>query len=401
MYNQKKQGITIICVCAGIGFPIGQANTNRLCHIGKTLVEGGNRFILWHYGTSPTSLNKEHKGIWNGIPFHYLCGRVQRPRNKYARLTVHLLGIIHLYFKILFQITGRKNTYIFFDLQGSSSNILLTLFCRLLRIKTVQEVNEWWPEVEATSKLVKFQYRKIMFRFSNGSFLISKSIRDKIVNSTDLAPHHKFFYLPILSEPLSFTPKINGQAAYQPYIFWCGMVDGYINDVLFIIKAFKLVHQQNPNAKLVISGKHNDETKLRLEEELKACGIPLSHFKLTGFIGNEELLNYVSHAAVLVAPMWEDERSNTRFPTKLGMFAFSGRGIVTAPVGELREYFRNEENCLFYEPGNAESLSTEISKLLNDPEKAARLGKNAKLLAEQTFSYKNYVSSMEAFFANL
>ena len=371
-----------------------------MCHIGRTIIDGGGKFTVWHFGTSPNDLNHQKKGVWNGIAFEYLCTQIRRPKNRFVRQAVHFTGMIRLLYKLFFEVLGRPNTYLFIDLQKTTFNILLTPLCRLLGIKTVQEVNEWWPDVKNTSRLINFQYKKIMFRFSNGSFVISNSYQEKVLQTTAFHRQHKFFYLPVIAEPVVLGQNgLNGHQ--QPTIFWCGMVDGYLKDVLFMINAFKPVYQNHPSAKLVISGKCSSSAADRISQELRSCGIPAENFKLTGFIGNDELEHYVNTATVLVVPMWNDDRSGMRFPTKLGLFAFGGKGIVTAPVGELKEYFVDEENCLFYEPGNVQSLSDKINELLVNKEKRERLGRNARLLAEKTFSYKNYVQSMQEFFVNL
>jgi glycosyltransferase involved in cell wall biosynthesis len=391
----------IICICAGIGFPIGQANTNRMCHIGRTIIDGGGQFTVWHFGTSPNDLNQQKKGTWNGITYEYLCTQVKRPKSSIVRQAVHFTGMVRLLYKIFSQVAGRRNTYLFIDLQKTTFNILLTPLCRLLGIKTVQEVNEWWPDVKNTSKLINFQYKRIMFRYSNGSFVISNRYQEKVLRTTAFHRHHKFFYLPVIAEPVVLHQGTLNGGHQQPTVFWCGMVDGYLKDVLFMINAFKAVYRHHPSAKLVISGKYSSGTAIRVAEELKTCGIPSENFMLTGFIGNDELERYVNSATVLAVPMWNDDRSGMRFPTKLGLFAFGGKGIVTAPVGELKEYFVDEENCLFYEPGNVQSLSDKINELLANNEKRERLGRNARMLAENTFSYKNYVQSMQEFFVNL
>ena len=395
----KHQNLTIICICGGIGFPVGQANTNRIACIGKAIVEGGGRFLVWQFGTSPNKYNKEQKGIWNGIEFEYLCGRVTRPDNKLLRMLVNLYGIIHVFFRLLFSVAGKKNTFVFLDLQRLSVNILLTPFCRLLGIKTVQEVNEWWPDVETTSSLIRFQYQNIMFRFSDGSFIISKSYRDKVMQLENVNRRHKFYYLPVLSDPIEL--KANGHHREQPFLFWCGDVTGYMKDVLFIIRSFADVRQYHPGLKLVLSGKYSEANKEKIFAEIEANGLPALSVALTGFVDDNQLHHYVQQATVVLAPMWNDGKSNTRFPTKLGLYSFAGKSIVTAPVGELKEYFVDGKNCLFYEPGKEESLTQKIIEVMADRDKAAQLGRNARLLAEKTFSYKNYVASMHEFFRNL
>jgi glycosyltransferase involved in cell wall biosynthesis len=399
MTTPKDTKLTIICICGGIGFPMGLANTYRVGCIGKAIVEGGSRFVVWQYGSSPNNLNTQRKGVWNGIEFEYLCGRVSRPANKFLQLLFNVFGIIHLFFRLIFSVAGRKNTYVFIDLQKINVNILLTPFCRLLGIKIVQEVNEWWPDVESSSSLVHFQYKKIMFRFSNGSFIISKSYRDKVMQTAEVSRRHQFYYLPVLSEPVPVLT--NGFHHQQPYLFWCGDVIGYMKDILFMVEAFSIVRKKFPDLRLVISGKYKEENKETLFAELTRRGVPLSSFSLTGFVDDNQLQDYVQHAAAVLAPMWNDGKSNTRFPTKLGLYSYAGKSIITAPVGELKDYFVDGQNCLFYEAGSETSLAQKITEVLSDDEKAERLGKNARLLAEQTFSYKNYVHSMQEFFMNL
>jgi glycosyltransferase involved in cell wall biosynthesis len=395
----EQNNLTIICICGGIGFPVGQANTNRMACIGRAIVEGGSRFLLWQFGTSPNKFNTKRKGTWNGIEFEYLCGRVSRPENKILRMLVNLYGIVNLFSRLLFSVAGKRNTFVFLDLQRHSINIILAPFCRLLGIKTVQEVNEWWPDVENTSSLIKFQYQKIMFRFSNGSFIISKGYREKVMKSMDVSRKHKFYYLPVLAEP--FIPGKNGIRDEQPFVFWCGDVIGYLKDVLFIIRSFAIVRQQYPELNLVISGKYNESNKEKIFAEIEACGLPALSVSLTGFVDDNQLFHYVQYASVVLAPMWNDEKSNTRFPTKLGLYSFAGKSIITAPVGELKDYFVDGINCLFYEPGKEESLAQKIKEIIDDSDKAARLGKNAQMLAKTTFSYKNYVGSMQEFFRTL
>jgi glycosyltransferase involved in cell wall biosynthesis len=238
-----------------------------------------------------------------------------------------------------------------------------------------------------------------MFRFSDGSFIISKSYRDKVMQSMKVNSNHKFYYLPVLADPIK--PEVNGHTSEQPFLFWCGDVIGYEKDVLFIIRAFANVRQHYPELKLVISGKYSDSNKDKIFASIEDNGLPALSVALTGFVDDKQLLHYVQHASVVLAPMWNDGKSNTRFPTKLGLYSFAGKSIITAPVGELKDYFVDGINCLFYEPGKEESLAQKIKEIIDDSDKAARLGKNAQLLAETTFSYKNYVGSMQEFFRTL
>jgi glycosyltransferase involved in cell wall biosynthesis len=270
----------------------------------------------------------------------------------------------------------------------------------LLRIRSVQEVNEWWPDVQGISPLVGYQYRNIMFKYSNGSFVISQNLIKKMRALPSFDSAHSIFYLPILAEPVVYKTDANVSLDFQ-YVFWCGMVDGYIRDVLFILDAFEKVFKNDRHVKLIISGKYSEDSKRKLLDQLRNHSIPEENFMLTGFVADKQLLDYVFNASVLISPMWKDHRSSTRFPTKLGIYASSGRPIILAPIGEVGEYFHDNFNCYFYEAESVSSLGDKIVHALANKELSSTVGSNAKITAHTIFSYEKYTKDIIEFLNKL
>jgi glycosyltransferase involved in cell wall biosynthesis len=76
-------------------------------------------------------------------------------------------------------------------------------------------------------------------------------------------------------------------------------------------------------------------------------------------------------------PLWDDERSLTRFPTKMGQYVAAGRPIVTAGVGEVPSYLKHGETALFYQPGSVENMAEQINEIIEKPELGDRIARTA------------------------
>ena len=72
-----------------------------------------------------------------------------------------------------------------------------------------------------------------------------------------------------------------------------------------------------------------------------------------------------------------------------------GKPVIASDTGGVREMIEDRVNGLLVEPNHPEQITEAILFLFMNPDLSARIGKKAKETAEQKFSLKNYVSSME------
>jgi len=72
-----------------------------------------------------------------------------------------------------------------------------------------------------------------------------------------------------------------------------------------------------------------------------------------------------------------------------------GKPVIASDTGGVREMIEHRVNGLLVEPNHPEQITEAILSLFMNPDLSARIGKKAKETAEQKFSLKNYVSSME------
>jgi glycosyltransferase involved in cell wall biosynthesis len=242
----------------------------------------------------------------------------------------------------------------------------------------VQEACEWWPGTENGTAFHAWMYREVMFRLSSGALVISHAIRDRIAAVAE--PDYPVCMVPVLVNPEEYpatTGHRSGSGDEAPILLWCGMVDGYIRDVYFLIDALALVRTvRGRAARLRIVGPCSEIGRTKLYAHAEARGIDLARIEIAGFVSDEQLSEYCLQADALLMPLWNDDRSVTRFPTKLGQYLAAGRPIVTAQVGEI-PYYLSEQTAVFYAPGNANSLAHALESVLADPvsaEAIAQLG---------------------------
>lgn len=90
--------------------------------------------------------------------------------------------------------------------------------------------------------------------------------------------------------------------------------------------------------------------------------------------------------------------ANEGVPQALLQAMMCGLGIVTTPVGAILEAVTDQESALIVPPRNVAALTAAVQRLLDAPEDAARLGANARRVANTDFSKTRMLDRMEAVF---
>lgn len=184
--------------------------------------------------------------------------------------------------------------------------------------------------------------------------------------------------------------KGRGCVIYNP-LFTDGLPDAYVGERAkrivsagrlmpqknqsMLIDAFAKIHPEHPDYRLVIYG----EGKLRckLQEQIDRLGLQ-EKICLPGSCS--DVLEQMKDAALFVLPSNFEGMPNVLIEAMaLGLPCIS----TDCPCGGPRELIRNGVDGVLVPVGNAETLACEISRVLNDPELSALLGKNATQIRER------------------
>jgi glycosyltransferase involved in cell wall biosynthesis len=286
--------------------------------------------------------------------------------------------------------------YIYAHGYGFIFNLLVLFMCRRFKIKVVQEINEWYHN-DIGLKIDKYFTEGPILKLSTGAIAISENI-DSILSKIN--SNLKTIVIPVLGEPFieeQSTIDIN----IARYCFWMGLVDGYIEDIIFIIKACGIAYQKGHRFTFVISGSYSLESMDRIFIEASLSGFPEKNIRLLGYISDAEMKNYCLNAYFYIIPLWETERSASRFATKMAIFMFCGKPLISCKIGAPGKLLNDGENVLFYQPGNMNDLSEKITNLLEDKKLYDKLCVNAYNFAMRNFFYKNYATALRDFFENI
>jgi glycosyltransferase involved in cell wall biosynthesis len=390
--------IKINCFCTGTTFPNGEATNSRIIMIGKALQLKNAQFII-HLNSegNKNSLNDQLEGSLDGLKFIHLNKSMTVGLPRWSRMFNYFGAGFYNTLLILKKISREKNQIIYLYSHGSIFNVWVSVLARLFNVPVVQEVNEWAGDIDQRI-VYGFIYKKVMFKWAKGALVISDNIERQVLLNKQLNKNLKTLTLPVLADGTDW--KRHPKAIDKTFL-WCGLIEGYFRDVIFIINAFSKIHNEYPAYKLIICGKHKPETSERISELLKSLNVPLEKLILTGFVTNESLVQYCQSATALISPLWNDQTSMARFPTKIASFLFSGRPVLTCQVGEVGKHLQDNKTALFFGQSDENDLADKMKKVIVDPNLAATIGMQGMALAYDKFDYRVYADELFGFFDSL
>jgi glycosyltransferase involved in cell wall biosynthesis len=153
-----------------------------------------------------------------------------------------------------------------------------------------------------------------------------------------------------------------------------------------LIEAIAQLAQRHPHLSCLILG----EGARRAELEAQIARADLQgRLRLTGFRTPGETLSIVKACDVFVMP----SRSEGT-PVALLEAAALGRPILASQAGGIPELVSDGEQALLVPPGDASALAAGLSRLIGDPEFAARLGAGAQRRVRREFSLPAQVDAV-------
>lgn len=110
----------------------------------------------------------------------------------------------------------------------------------------------------------------------------------------------------------------------------------------------------------------------------------------TGLVPQNEGPNFLAVCDILVAPHVPNRDGSPFFgsPTKLFEYMSMSKGIVASELDQIGEILTHRETAYLVEPGNVTELSKGIYTLISDKNLLDKLGKNARKLVIEKYSWE-------------
>jgi len=183
-----------------------------------------------------------------------------------------------------------------------------------------------------------------------------------------------------------FNPKIDTKAVREKYnvnpqdkiILFVGRIIKE-KGVQNIITALPKIQKKVKEAKLLIVGDGNYLPEVRkIVKSKKLTG----SVTVTGKVDADDIPPLYNLADVFVSPTLRVEG----LPYNVLEAMSTARPVVASEMGGITDLIDNNVNGILIPPGDISSLTSEVIKLLKDPEKCAKLGKKARAKITRKFS---------------
>lgn len=173
----------------------------------------------------------------------------------------------------------------------------------------------------------------------------------------------------------------------EKYIAYCGTVSNSKDGVDDLIRAFSLVHSQIPDIKLYIIGSVPSNREKSSNMEL-VNELGLNDFVVfTGVVPASEMPQMLKNATVVALARPDNLQAKNGFPGKLGEYLLSETPTVVTKVGDMPLFLTDGIDALLSEPSNPQDFASKVIWAIENPGKAAEIGKRGAQLAQKKFNY--------------
>jgi glycosyltransferase involved in cell wall biosynthesis len=180
----------------------------------------------------------------------------------------------------------------------------------------------------------------------------------------------------------------------KSYFLYVGYA-GYIKPILKILDSFEIINDNSYYLYLILHG-NLDEVENRIKKHPKKDLI-----KLNTKLEYEALIQYMFDAKALLIPLEDSIKDIARFPNKISEYLATKRPIITTNYGEIKYYFKDQENALIADSDEPEEFSSKMEFVISNPQKSEEIGANGNKIGLKYFNNINYREPLITFISKL
>jgi len=132
-----------------------------------------------------------------------------------------------------------------------------------------------------------------------------------------------------------------------------------------------------------------------LSEARSDWGMPLIR---TERLPDEAFFLHLAAADVLILPCRTTPANRARWPSKFTDYCAAGRPVISTPVGDLPDLFERQPIGILTDDDSASRLARAVVDIHDHPERARRMGEEAKRFARREFDLASMAARIEAFY---
>ena len=275
------------------------------------------------------------------------------------------------------------------------------LLARLFRSSCICEVNgEPAPDWERGKWGIKHRMQHWIaaqtLRRCDQLVVLTEGLRDLVIKRYGAAPE-RVMVLPSGTDMDVFAPRdrrlCRQRTRLDPEAEYIGFVGTffYYQGLESLLAAFAVVRKRGPSVGLLLVGEGEAARPLRAQAERLGLAKAITW---TGRVPYAQVPDWVGSMNVCVAPFCA-QRGETS-PVKIFDYLACGRPTVASAIPSVSAIFSEERGVVLVPPDDPTSLAESILQLLEDPQRAAELGRRGRQFVEQRYDWSRLVSSLKA-----
>ncbi|XOF35361.1 MAG: glycosyltransferase family 4 protein [Candidatus Electrothrix sp. YB6] len=272
------------------------------------------------------------------------------------------------------------------------------LLCRLLKIPLVLEINappmedQFMPkEQQLRGKSFWALVDKKIMGLATHNMVVSETLRQHYITCGISA--EKISSVPNGVDPQVFHPDISGNRIREQLGLQNKTVVGFSGSFApwhglpLLAEAIELICESNQYEELalLLIGEPSDI--------LEMPDFPAAVTTITGHVPHEDIPEYLAVIDIFVAPY----PKITPFyfsPLKIFEAMALGKSVISSAQGQICELITDNVSGLLYPPGDQAALVEQIQRLMTDIQLRHELGKNARKVMEDNFTWKDNAGRM-------
>ncbi len=207
-------------------------------------------------------------------------------------------------------------------------------------------------------------------------------------------PDDRTFYIPVGADMEVFSPRVDGSGVRKEYnlskkiVLYQGQISGsnYVN--LFLHIAKKIFTKRNDVHFVVVGGGDKLDEAKKAAQDLNISDKVL----FTDTVPHNQMPQFIASADVVVASFENNSQVICKSPLKVVEYMASGKAIVASRVGDVPDMIG--DSGILTDPKSSTDMAEAVETLLDDSRLRSELGRNARLRAEQMYSWRNSAKTL-------
>lgn len=271
-------------------------------------------------------------------------------------------------------------------------------------VPLVQDTDDWegwggWNDLLPYSRAQKTVFawqERTLPRWASATTVASRTLQTQVWGF-GVAPD-QVWYVPngVPASPPTLPPRAAARSALNLHdgpvvLLYTRFWEYDLRDMVAVLLALK---QRQPNARLLVIGAGERGEEPALARLAARAGV-LPWLDMRGWADQQTIQHAFAAADVALAPFSDTLMNRAKGMAKLLELLHAGVPVVASRVGQAQEYIADGVTGVLVPPDNGGAMAQAVLALLNDPQRARKLGQAGQRYVIEQFAWPRLAHTLE------